>query len=135
MSSIPLNCFPVGSRVDVSDIPEYQGVTIDRISDSGVTVNGPRCSKDTVLSGASPATLAQDAPESAPESNKPDYKIPSQPFTTREFAEANGISVMTAMNWIKEHCENVGVAPKIEGQRGKAPMIFRTKTLDNNAGA
>ncbi len=54
----PLNTCPPGSLVNISDIPRYQGVTVTRVSDSGVTIDGGSF-KDEVLSGRSPATVVQ----------------------------------------------------------------------------
>jgi len=52
-----LNTFGVGQIVNVGDIPEYQSVQIDRISDSGVTVSGGKV-REVILSGRSPAVLS-----------------------------------------------------------------------------
>ncbi len=58
MPTQPLNTCPPGSVVNISDIPEFQGLTVIRVSDSGVTVSGGGF-KDVVLSGGSPATVVQ----------------------------------------------------------------------------
>ena len=52
-----LHSFPIGAVVSVVGVPDYEGITIQRISDSGVTVKGPKCGSDIVISGRTPTII------------------------------------------------------------------------------
>lgn len=61
----PLNTFAEGSTVSIQGLPDMQRLTIERISDGGVTVSGGKLAPHTVLSGASPALLYYERPADA----------------------------------------------------------------------
>jgi len=50
----PLNTFSIGTIVDINNIENMQGLRINAINDSGVTVTG-LIGNQVVLSGQSPA--------------------------------------------------------------------------------
>lgn len=52
-----LNTFGEGQVVDIVGCPDMQKLTIERISDGGVTVSGGKLAPSTVLSGKSPARI------------------------------------------------------------------------------
>lgn len=147
MTSHDLNLFRIGDVVNVSDIPEYQGVTINNISDTGVTVSG-RCGDRVVISGRSPAVLVRHKAEEgaavepvqlvdgellerAPRGTytaimaAPQLPPTDMPFTIKEFADLNSIPVNYASIWVKDHCTRIGEADKVDGQRGKAPGLYK----------
>lgn len=140
-----LNLFRPGDVVSISDIPDYQNITIELVSDSGVTISGPHCSSHIVLSGKTPARRATVEPKV--ESIKPaiqivvptdraargtytdkmnNVKMPegSLTFTIRQIAELNDIPQPYALKWVKENCVEAGVADKVEGQRGRAATLY-----------
>ncbi len=151
MKSRDINTFPVGAKVSVPNLPDYQGVTITRISDSGVTVNGPQCGRDVVISGRAPAIPFEEVAsvaqvesvkpesisvESTPSGRAPrgtytdkmnSIKVPDGDFTVRQLAELNEIPLNYANTWVKTNCVEVGHVERIEGQRGKAAGLFRKK--------
>lgn len=53
-----INLFREGTIVDIDTIEDFQGVKIERIADSGVSISGPSI-RDCVVSGKSPACLAR----------------------------------------------------------------------------
>jgi len=53
-----INLFREGTIVDIDNIEDFQGVKIERIADSGVSISGPSI-RDCVVSGKSPACLAR----------------------------------------------------------------------------
>jgi len=53
-----INLFREGAIVDIDTIEDFQGVKIERIADSGVSISGPSI-RDCVVSGKSPACLAR----------------------------------------------------------------------------
>jgi len=79
-----LNTCPVGSVVNISDLPEYQGITVMRVSDSGVTVSGNGL-KDFVLSGRSPAQIIRRGAPAAPEVREQE---PSAPVVVTDMSAA-----------------------------------------------
>lgn len=148
----PINTFRVGDIVNIINTPEFQNITITRISDSGVTVNGSSFPNDTVISGASPAELVkrgnttyieptaeQIAEDANPLTETGRVKrgtytekmkhiiVPEggKPFTIKELADLNDIPVGYALNWAKENCTQSGFAAKPEGQRGKAAGLYQ----------
>lgn len=129
-ASRDLNTFEEGQTVNVSDIEEFQLVQILRISDSGVYVKGPKCLNGTVLSGRSPARLAEQADieefkQAELEKNGSNLKWPEKPFTIREFSELNSLDLTESLKWVKLIATLVGKAEKIEGQRGKTPNLYK----------
>ena len=125
-----LNTFGEGQTVNVSDIEEFQIVEILRISDSGVYVKGPKCPNGAMLSGRSPARLAERADiegfkQAELEKNGSNLKWPEKPFTIREFSELNGLDLTEGSRWVKLIAVLVGKAEKIEGQRGKTPNLYK----------
>ncbi len=83
-----LNTCPPGSLVNIGDVPRYQGVTVTRVSDSGVTVDGAGF-KDEVLSGRSPATVLHlgEWPE-APVPEVPAPSVPAAPILVDDLTNA-----------------------------------------------
>lgn len=146
-----INLFGVGDIVSVTNIPEYQHVTISRISDTGVTINGKLCANETVISGNSPAILVRrandktpiekvvveqlaDAPKERVERGTYTLKMKNltmfphdKSFTIKAFAELNNIPTNYALNWVKENCLEVGSAEKVEGQRGRTATLYIKK--------
>lgn len=125
-----LNTFQEGQTVNVSDIEEFQIVEILRISDSGVYVKGPKCPGGAMLSGRSPARLAEQADiegfkQAELEKNGSNLKWPEKPFTIREFTELNGLDLTEGARWVKLIATLVGKAEKVEGQRGKTPNLYQ----------
>lgn len=54
-----INLFAIGDVVSITSAQDFQNIRIERISDSGVTISGPKCSPNTVISGKSPAYLVK----------------------------------------------------------------------------
>jgi hypothetical protein len=139
-----LNNFKVGDVVDIDNIPEYQGVTIERISDGGVTISG-KSVKDLVISGKSPARYAifktkENMSDTNPvtETTTPKVrgkytdamnspKLPDGEFTIKQVAELNGIPMPYATKLVGEKCVEAGVAPKAAGQRGRTAKLYKAK--------
>lgn len=63
----PLSNFREGSRVNIPGLAEMQGLTVERVGPSGVTVSGGKLAPHTVLSGQSPAVLCYERPAGAKE--------------------------------------------------------------------
>lgn len=131
--------FAVGTRVDISYIAEMQGVEITRINESGVTIRGGGIGNYAVVSGKSPARLAQPkeaivtldeegkaiAPKVRKDRGK-EFKVtyPDKPFTILHFSTLNHISYPQSLIIIKDTCERVGYVEKIPGKRGKSAALF-----------
>ena len=146
-----INLFGIGDTVSVSDIPEFQNVIIGRISDAGVTINGPKIATDTIISGNSPAVLIRRASDKTPVVEATKDTSPDAPkqrvergtytlkmknltmfekdksFTIKEFAELNNIPINYSLNRVKENCLEVGSAEKVEGQRGRTATLYIQK--------
>lgn len=52
-----INLFALETVVEIPGVEDYEKVTIKRISDAGVTVNGQKCGNNIVISGRTPAIL------------------------------------------------------------------------------
>lgn len=57
MKSMDINLFGLEQIVSIPGLEDYEKITIKRISDTGVTVNGPKCGNNIVISGRTPAIL------------------------------------------------------------------------------
>ncbi len=84
-----INLFRIGDIVSVNGVEDFCELTIERISDSGVTVSGPKCAPHTVISGTSPAFLVNRPDKSnvkleAKSSDKPLKANSLFPFTEKE---------------------------------------------------
>lgn len=140
----PIQNFRVGDKVDIAEIEDMQGVTIERISDSGVTIDSSS-HRHTVISGKSPACYARDKKivneetgQNVPvktERTRGKYnailasiKLPDgEKFTIKEIAELNDLPIPYASKWVEENCEWVGKAEKEPGQRGKTAKLYSLK--------
>lgn len=60
-----INLFKEGTIVDISDIADFQGVKIERVADSGVSISGNGI-RECVVSGRSPARLAEQKIKQTP---------------------------------------------------------------------
>lgn len=130
-----LNTCLIDDIVNVGDIPEFKGVTVVRISDSGVTVSGNGL-KDYVLSGRSPATLVKRGevtyeqttdpilPALKPSSDTP-LVIPPEPFTIAQLVDLNGITMAYAYAFTNDKCIRQGRLARAPGQIGKSPSLYR----------
>lgn len=137
MTSYPLNQFPAHSRISIVGIPSMQNLRVDKITDCGVHVYGAEIGH-TVLSGKSPAINCADDVFIIGESKRAvrgsligkmsDIKTPSDKFTTQQLADHNEIPYVYALKWVNEHCNEVGKAEKVVGQRGKAATMYSIKS-------
>ena len=144
----PLFTFKVGQYVDIVNVPHYNNIRIDAITDSGVHIHSNSFGY-TVLSGNSPAILheqTQNANEFEPnkqteianenmQNNRAkrgslkekmdNLQMPDGEFTIKQFAELNEIPTPYASKWVKNNCAEIGEAVKVDGQRGRASKIYK----------
>jgi hypothetical protein len=148
-----INQFAEGQTVDISGIADMQGIVITRISQSGVNITS-KVLGDTIISGKSPACLSEaqrevtittdektqkrtikvaravvEAGETEPRGKYGEImnnlKFPTGSFTAQALADLNEIPYNYASKYCTEYLEDAGFAVKAEGQRGKAPRLFK----------
>lgn len=87
MKAQDINLFGIGHTVSVPNLDDYQKIKIVRVSDSGVTVSGPKCGNNVVLSGRTPAILyveeEQNLEIKQEEKSKESFNKPNQIMTTK----------------------------------------------------